>query len=199
MTIWTKPPFTVACLGTSLTTGRLSGYWPGKLEKMLHVGSKGPIRVFDCGKGSQTSQWGVDNVIYAAMHRPTVCTIEFAINDSVPSFGIDITTHNANMLTIVNTLRSWNPDIIPVVMTMNPVSSALQSGRPNLADYYQADRDFAVANNCELIDNYTVWTNPLGAGDSADGLHPDETAVDTKSLPNIFSGISSIRDTVYAA
>lgn len=197
--IWTKPPFTVATLGTSLTTGRLSGYWDTLLEQWLAVGSQGPVRVFSCGKGSQTSIWGKDNAIYAAMHRATCCTIEFSINDAVPSFGITVTDHIANMSEIVEILREWNPDIIPVVMTMNPVATSIASGRPYLEDYYQADRDFAAANDCVLIDNFLVWDNPLSTGDAPDGLHPSDQAVRTKLLPNIYAGISAIREDYYGS
>jgi lysophospholipase L1-like esterase len=175
-------PVGIACFGTSLTTGRLSGSWPIKLQNKLNGVARRRVICYDVGQGSQTSAWGVANIDRPRNHRPDICLIEFSINDAVTSNGISIAQASANLLTIVNALRAVNPAMLIYLMTMNGVPDLTL--RPNLEAYYQNDRDFAAANGCGLIDIRTVWGTP-NYTDTPDGLHPSEAAVDAKLLATV--------------
>lgn len=182
-------PVGIACFGTSLTTGRLSGSWPIKLQNKLNGVARRRVICYDVGQGSQTSAWGVANIDRPRNHRPDICLIEFSINDAVTANGISIAQATTNLLTIVNALRAVNPAMLIYLMTMNGVPDLTL--RPNLEAYYQNDRDFAAANGCGLIDIRTVWGTP-NYTDTPDGLHPSEAAVDAKLLPTVFNVLAPI-------
>jgi lysophospholipase L1-like esterase len=182
-------PVGIACFGTSLTTGRLSGGWVQKLQDKLNGVSRRRVICYDVGQGSQTSAWGVANIDRPRNHRPDICLIEFSINDSVTSNGISISQATANLTSIVNTLRAVNPDMLIYLMTMNGIPDLTL--RPNLEAYYQNDRDFAAANGCGLIDIRPVW-GPPNYTDTPDGLHPTEAAVTAKLLPTVFGVLAPI-------
>lgn len=96
--------------------------------------------------------------------------------------------HIANITNMVNTWRSYNPNVDLTIQTMNPVAPSIASGRPDLALFYQDDRNLATTLNLRLLDNYLSWPNPLpetGITDNNDGLHPTEAAVNQYLLPNI--------------
>jgi len=186
-------PVGIACFGTSLTTGRLSGSWPIKLQNKLNGVARRRVICYDVGQGSQTSAWGVANIDRPRNHRPDICLIEFSINDAVTANGISIAQATTNLLTIVNALRAVNPAMLIYLMTMNGVPDLTL--RPNLEAYYQNDRDFAAANGCGLIDIRTVWGTP-NYTDTPDGLHPSEAAVDAKLLPTVFGVLAPIVATV---
>lgn len=182
-------PLGIACFGTSLTTGRLSGSWPIKLQNKLNGVAKRRVIVYDVGQGSQTSAWGLANVDRPRNHRPDICLIEFSINDAVTTNGISIAQASANLLSIVNALRARNPAMLIYIMTMNSCPDL--SLRPTLENYYQNDRDFAAANGCGLIDIRPVWGTP-NYTDTPDGLHPSEAAVEAKLLPTVYNVLAPI-------
>jgi len=182
-------PVGIACFGTSLTTGRLSGGWVQKLQDKLNGVSRRRVICYDVGQGSQTSAWGVANIDRPRNHRPDICLIEFSINDSVTANGISISQATANLTSIVNTLRAVNPNVLIYLMTMNGIPDLAL--RPNLEAYYQNDRNFAAANGCGLIDIRPVWGTP-NYTDTPDGLHPTEAAVTAKLLPTVFGVLAPI-------
>lgn|GEM_PF-3178400 len=182
-------PIGIACFGTSLTTGRLSGGWVQKLQNKLNGVSRRRVICYDVGQGSQTSSWGVANIDRPRNHRPDVCLIEFSINDSVAANGISIAQATANLQSIVNALRAVNPNVLIYLMTMNGCPDLTL--RPNLENYYENDRVFAAANGCGLIDIRPVWGTP-NYTDTPDGLHPSEAAVDAKLLPTVFAALTPI-------
>jgi len=182
-------PIGIACFGTSLTTGRLSGGWVQKLQDKLNGVSRRRVICYDVGAGSQTSAWGVSNVDRPRNHRPDVCLIEFSINDAVTANGISTAQATTNLSSIVSSLRARNPNMLIYMMTMNSCPDL--SLRPNLEDYYQNDRTFAAANGCGLIDIRPLWGTP-NYTDTPDGLHPSEAAVDAKLLPTVFNVLAPI-------
>jgi len=182
-------PIGIACFGTSLTTGRLSGGWVQKLQNKLNGVSRRRVICYDVGQGSQTSAWGVANIDRPRNHRPDVCLIEFSINDAVTANGISIAQATANLQSIVNALRAVNPNVLIYLMTMNGCPDLTL--RPNLENYYENDRVFAAANGCGLIDIRPVWGTP-NYTDTPDGLHPSEAAVDAKLLPTVFAVLAPI-------
>jgi lysophospholipase L1-like esterase len=185
-----RPPYSVACYGTSLTTGRLSTSWANRLERNLQAVAGRPIRVYDVGAGSTTSQWGVDNVFRVTQHKPTACLLEgFSINDSVTANGISISQARANKVTIKNALLAANPAMRIFVLTMNGVPDATL--RPDLEAYYQDDRDFAAAYGLTLLDVRAAWGTP-NLTDTPDGLHPTQEAVDRVLLPAVTAALSPL-------
>jgi hypothetical protein len=160
-------PFTLALLGSSLTTGRLSGDWAPRLAHDLpeQPEAKGPINLYNLGKGSQNSAWGVTQAPVVAGYNPTHVLMEgFAINDSIDFGGgpaISRADHITNMQTIVATLRARNAAVDITIQTMNPVSAAGAAIRPNLPDYYADELATAALLNTRSLDHYSAWPHPL--------------------------------------
>lgn len=181
-----KKPFVLVTYGTSLTTGRLSGFWPEALRRDLVAMPEavGPVVVHNKGKGSQTSVWGKDNAYLVAEIRPShILTEGFAINDS--ALGVSQADHLLNMAAMRNTFRGNNPDVKICWQTMNGVSAAGAALRPNLPAYYADEVAQAITWGDQYLDNYgappsppaaspTGWPKPLpdAMTDSGDGLHP---------------------------
>jgi lysophospholipase L1-like esterase len=187
-----RPPYSVACYGTSLTTGRLSTSWTNRLERNLQAVAGRPIRVYDVGAGSTNSQWGVENVFRVTQHKPTACLLEgFSINDSVVGgpTELSLSQARANKILIKDALLAANPAMRIFVLTMNGVTNA--SLRPNLEDYYQDDRDFAAAYGLTLLDVRAAWGTP-NLTDTPDGLHPTQEAVDRVLLPAVTAALSPL-------
>lgn len=175
-----RPTFALAILGTSLSTGRLSADWPARLQEALQQQPEavGPIAVYNMGKGSQTSDWGVTRAPDISVLRPTHVLMEgFGINDSVDFGGGPAVTranHITNLQTIVAELRSKRADVDITIQTMSPVSAAGAASRPALADYYADELAVAALLSTRSLDNYAVWPHPLPQAISheGDGLHP---------------------------
>ena len=182
-------PIGIACFGTSLTTGRLSGGWPQKLQDKLNGVSRRRVICYDVGAGSQTSAWGAANMYRPTDPRPDICLIEFSINDAVTAFSVSIAQATANRTSIINGLRARNANMLIYLMTMNSCPDL--SLRPDLENYYANDRTFAAANGCGLIDIRPVWGTP-NFTDTPDGLHPTEAAVVAKLLPTVFNVLAPI-------
>ena len=183
-------PYTVACYGTSLTTGRLSAAWPTRLERNLQAVAARPVRVFDVGQGGATSQWGIDNIFRATQNRPDACLLEgFSINDAITANAISIAQARVNKVAIKNAILAARPDTRIFVLTMNGVPDT--SLRPNLEAYYQDDRDFATAYGFTLLDIRAAWGTP-NYTDTPDGLHPDQAAVDRVLLPAVTAALSPL-------
>lgn len=198
------PPFVLVTYGTSLTTGRLSTNWAERLKQQL-LGvpeAIGPFILYNLGKGSQTSTWGVDNAyIGAAMHPTHILSETFAINDSVVVSGVPTVTQTQNLANMASMRSTWtasNPTVDITWQSMNGVSTSGDSLRPNLADYYNNGMAQAAAWGDTAIDNYngaqsppgvaTGWIKPLPVDltDNNDGLHPIWTgAVETYLFPNV--------------
>jgi hypothetical protein len=157
-------PYTIACFGTSLTTGRLSGGWPTKLQNALSSSVNRPIRVFDVGKGSQTSDWGVANIFNAGQHKPNAAIIEFSINDAAPSlFTGGLSGHTTNMNAIIDGLRTYNPSIDITLASMSPLGLDGATLRPDLASFYASDATIASNKGCRFLNINADWLAALGA------------------------------------
>lgn len=179
MVVPIKRIFDVACYGTSLTTGRLSTAWPAELERALAQAVDRPVRIYDLGKGGQTSDWGVANMGRAADRNPRLILFEgFAINDCAIG-PVTRAQHGANIDTMVAYWRSRCPATRLCIQTMSPASSG-DSFRTNLGDYYADEISRAAALGIDCLNHYDNWPKPLPTAltqlDPAtglpDGLHP---------------------------
>lgn len=200
----------VGLFGTSLVQGRLNTGWPGRFEAAARglPTCKGPLNVFNQGKGSQNSDWGIANVGLLADPRPTHVLIDaFDINDRALIGGVPEVSranHIVNITAIVAALRASRAEMVIALMTMSDVSAAGQPGRPDLAGGYADTVTLAGTLGVDCITNYTGtatvpggWPKPgpdamyqidptTGA---PDGLHPIASAVDTYMLPNLIAWI----------
>ena len=194
MTTVIPPPFTLVTYGTSLTTGRLSSFWPERLQQAL-LGvpeAIGPVIVYNLGKGSTTSVWGVDNAQYGAAMRPShILSETFAINDCALINGtptVSLVDNAANMAAMRAIWVAADPMVNITWQSMSSISSSNTSLRPDLATYYNDGMATGTALGDSVLDNYPGWINPLPLAltDNNDGLHPIWTgAVNTYLFPNV--------------
>lgn len=186
---YVRKPLILAVLGTSLTAGRLSGnlWWMRLMENArAQPEAVGPIILQNFGKGSQQSPYGVATAPLIADFNPThVLSEGFAINDctSLPTI-ISRPDHMANMQAIHDILKAKNPAVDITWQTMNGVSAAGASLRPDLQLYYDDEVTKAAAMGDRMLNHYYGlptppapvggWPKPLPdyLTDSGDGLHP---------------------------
>ena len=180
MTTVVPPPFTLVTYGTSLTTGRLSTFWPERLQQAL-LGvpeAIGPVIIYNLGKGSTTSVWGVDNAHYGADMRPShILSETFAINDCAlvgATPAVSLSENMANMATMRSIWKAADPTVDITWQSMSSISTSIESLRPDLANYYNSGMAKALALGDSALDNYAGWIKPLplALSDDNDGLHP---------------------------
>lgn len=170
-----RRPFVLGLYGTSLTQGRLNADWPARLLRDLkqYPEAKGPILIFNEGRGSQNSDWGLINIAKVADQRPTHVLMEpFSINDSIDVAGspaVSLANHDANVTAMVAALRAARADVDITLQTMNSVGAAGAALRPLLAAFYARDVALAGTLGLRLINNYDGqaggpvggWPKPL--------------------------------------
>jgi hypothetical protein len=196
------PPFVLAILGSSLSTGRLSADWVPTLTYELpdQPQAVGRIIVYNLGKGSQNSAWGVTQIPLLTALKPTHILFEgFAINDCIDTGSgpaISQAAHIANIQTMAAAFIAGIPGVDLTIQTMSSISASIAGTRPQLAAYYADEITTGNALGIRTLDNYSNWPTPLnqaltqidpntGVGD---GLHPIWTgAVDTYLYPNVLS------------
>lgn len=181
-----KSIYDIACFGTSFTTKYLSGDWVIALGDALMSRVDRPVKCYNSGKGSQNSQWGLDNVAEKVLaHNPRAVLMEFAINAEIT--GISRAQEIANLTSLVNQMRARNPLVDITFRTTSPVSAAIQSGRPNLALYRQDVIDLAATLSVRLVDSWPLWPNPMDPAMTYnnDGLHITETFIKSTLLPQL--------------
>lgn len=163
-------PFVLVCIGSSLTTGRLAGpdlSWVPLLARELPDAPEalGPVRVYNMGKGSQNSAWGVTQIDAVTALRPTHILMEgFAINDCIDSGGgaaISRAAHIANITSMVTSWQAQIPGVDITIQTMSPVSPSGAGVRPLLGTYYADEVATAAALGVRILDNYAAWPKPL--------------------------------------
>lgn len=204
MTWALRKPFVVAFYGTSLTTGRLSTFWPEYLREILKAMPEavGNVLVYNLGKGSQTSDWGAANAYTVAEKAPDLIVSEdFTINDCADGGGgpaVSEVDQLANMEAMHDEWTAANPAVVIVWQSMNSVSVAGAAIRPTLAARYAAAKVKALALGDDHLDNYGGaptppgvvggWPKPLPdyLTNEGDGLHPILTGgTDTYLIPNV--------------
>jgi len=210
-----RKTLSIALYGTSEVEGRLNNGWPGRFEAAARALATcvGPLNVFNQGKGSQNSDWGLANVNLIADPRPDVAIIDaFDINDRALVGGVpEVTLANslANKTAIVAALRAANPAMFIALMTMNDVNAAGGAGRPDLAAGYAQTVALAATLGTDIIDNFngTAPWGTFGGGwphpgpdvlyqidpttGMPDGLHVTAAAFDTYTMPNLIAYIGA--------
>ena len=148
--------------------------------------------VYNLGKGSTTSVWGVDNAQYGAAMRPShILSETFAINDCALINGtptVSLVDNAANMAAMRAIWVAADPMVNITWQSMSSISSSNTSLRPDLATYYNDGMATGTALGDSVLDNYPGWINPLPLAltDNNDGLHPIWTgAVNTYLFPNV--------------
>lgn len=161
------PPFVLAIIGTSLTSGFLSADWVPRLARELlnQPQAKGPVVVYNLGKGSQTStSWGVPQAPLISALKPTHVLFEgFGINDSVDFGAGPSVTRAQHILNIQAMVAEWQANIPGVdltIQTMSPVA-VYNTIRPALADYYADEVATGTTLGIRVLDNYAGWPKPL--------------------------------------
>lgn len=187
--------YDIACYGTSLTTGRLSGHWVPKVEEALRARCTRRLRLYSMGKGSQNSIWGRDNAVTVENMRPRHVLFEgFAINDSA-NLAVSRADHLLNLNAMLVTFRRIS-NVVLTLQTMNRVADQSNPGnmRAQLDDYYGDERTWAGQNGIGVLDNTVVWPNPMpyNLTNASDGLHPSEAAVEQYLIPSIVNYLTPI-------
>ena len=196
------PPFVLACFGTSLTTGRLSADWVPTLadELAAYPEALGPIVIYNMGRGSQNSDWGVTEAPKISALKPTHILFEgFAINDCIDTGSgpaVSQAQHITNIQTMVSGWETAIPGVDLTIQTMSSISAVIAGTRPQLATYYADEVTTGNSLGIRVLNHYAGWPNPLprnltyidpGTG-LGDGLHPIWTgAVDTYLYPSIIT------------
>lgn len=162
------PPFTLAIDGDSTFTGRLSADWVPTLLRDLktYPEAKGPIEIYNMGKGSQTStSWGVPTApLISALKPKFIITSGYELNGCVDFGGGPAVSRAQNIINLQAMVAEWRANIPGVditFMTANPVSTTVATIRPTLADYYADTIALAATLEVGLIDNYAGWPKPL--------------------------------------
>lgn len=169
-----KKPFVLACYGTSLTTGRLSGDWVPYLQKDLRQQPEaaGKVILLNMGKGSQTSDWGRDNAYLISELRPSHILFEdFGINDC--AIG-PVTLPNAafNFNSMVDDWQANIPGVYITHHTMSPAAAA-DTFRTNLQQYYDQGLSLAASQGITSLNHTPAWPAITAANTfNGDSLHP---------------------------
>jgi hypothetical protein len=202
-------PFVLAITGTSLTTGYLAADWVPKLQNELRgcPEAKGPVHIYNLGHGGWTSVDILANAPLLAALNPSHILFESgSINSSVDTGSGPAVTRAANITNIQAMVALWkaaNPAVDLTIQSMSSIS-AVDTIRPNLADYYADDIATGTTLGIRTLDHYNGvpggvaggWPKPLAQNLThvdpttglGDGLHPIWTgAVDTYLYPNVLA------------
>jgi hypothetical protein len=186
-------PIAFAFTGSSLTTGRLSADWVPRLLQRLkqEPEAKGRVIVYNMGKGSQTSDWGLTNAPEISKLRPTHILFEgFAINDCAIG-PVTLAKAAANFRGMVAEWRGNIPGVDLTHQTMSPAAAA-DANRTNLQTYYNQELSLASGLGIPSLNHTPAWpaidaSNTNGAP-SGDSLHPIWSGVfETYSYPSILA------------
>lgn len=191
-----RKPFVLALLGTSLTTGRLAADWVPRLTRELPLQPEavGPIRVYNLGKGSQNSAWGLSQVPLLTALQPTHILFEgFSINDCIDFGGgpaISRAVHIQNIKDMIDAWTAGIPGVDLTLQTMSTISAAITGSRPNYPDFVADEIATAALKGVRCLNNYAGWPSPLpdALTNALDGLHPIAAgAVDVYLYPNVLA------------
>lgn len=177
-------PFTLACYGTSLTTGRLSSDWVIELKRDLQQQeeAKGEVIVYNAGKGSQTSDWGRENAYTLTALRPSHILFEgFGINDCAIG-PVSLVQAAINFNSMVDQWQAGIPGVYITHQTMSP-AAASDTNRTQLQNYYNQELSLATAQGITSLDHTPGWPAITALNTfNGDLLHP--------IWPNVFQTYS---------
>ncbi len=178
-------PQCIVLYGCSLTE---HGAWTKALEEWFNHRYPGLCHIHNTAGSGQNSDWALEHLATRVLkHAPDLIFIEFAYNDAHLKFELSPEEAKHNLNTIIETLKTQNPDITIVLQTMNvgwdaPNGNGSRSVRPHLARYYDVYRQCAQQHELCLLDHATRWQD-LYESDLArfqacipDGSHPSSEA-----------------------
>ena len=190
-------PRKVVVYGTSLTA---SGAWVSRMNSWLSAKYPGLVTVVNSGLAGKNSADGLAQLEAKVLaHNPDTVFIEFAMNDAFlyddVALRLTVDQARANLLAMVDQIKARNPGAEIILQTMNTVwdspagSNASATLRPDLASYYQMNREVAAERGLLLVDHHPNWAD-LQQGDLAtfqtyvpDGVHPVAEGIDQITLP----------------
>jgi len=209
---------TVAAIGTSLTATDW-GFWFQPTGDWLNgQGFPGKVALANravCGSASKlvpgTADYrdGVSQIAdVLAKDNPDAVFIEFGINDAYLQYKISKQASRANLQAMIDQIRVWaakqnqgkGKNVEIVVQTMSNCVNAHAEQRPELAQYYQAYREVAQANQGVLfIDTYQKWLDLYNSQpDHAtwnsyvpDGIHPNAQGAKAIIVPSVQQALQS--------
>jgi hypothetical protein len=191
---------TVAFIGSSLTTGRLSADWVPRLLRKVSTFPevKGPVFIYNLGHGGWTSLDILNAAPSVTRLQPShVMTEGGAINDCFDSGSgpvISPATHIADIQAFVGQWLSGIPGVDVTLQVMSPVSY-YQTGRGAVLSYYADELTTAAGLGIRVLNNLLSWpASPLD-GNLTNGEVPYSLAVQAGFVPPpgncIFDAVSS--------
>jgi lysophospholipase L1-like esterase len=193
----TDRPYTIICLGDSITKGERPGVEAGEiyeavLERLLTQNGL-RAKVIASGVGSEQTDGGLERFErdVVAQH-PDCVTIKYGTNDGYvyegePAPRMPLDQYTANLRKLVGLAKAAG--IQAVLMSPIPMSatgdwmawSPYREDGPNcrLCDYVDAVAKVAAEEDVPLVDNFSVWlahttdTNRTMDDITTDGCHPN--------------------------
>jgi lysophospholipase L1-like esterase len=173
----------ISVVGTSLTDYYP---WPELLAQRLRSDLDRPIRMSRVAKGGATSEWGAASLDDIVAQEPDIVLIEFAINDADLRHLLTRRQSTENHRRLIAGLRSANPSVDIVLVTMSPAYGVRRLLRPRLAGYYESYRQLAREADTGLIDLYPRWLAYEDRRQALpDGVHPTEAASNRLIVPTV--------------
>lgn len=190
-----RPSVSMGILGASLTMDRNANNWLNVAAYQLEMGKTSRVRMMLAGKEGTASNYWISSgwVTVLARVRPHLVIIDMT-PDANTGQGISVSQSLANLLTIIDTIRTNNPNV-PIFLLKPCRMRADATQFSNVASYY-ANYATVQANrsNIGIIDAYTPWGDPaLNPGEYAasDPIHPLFAGNVRVSIPATVTALSS--------
>lgn len=162
------PAFTLALPGTSWVGGRLSADWVPRFDHdiRLQPEAKGPIRIYNFGKGGATSADILADAPRLASLRPNHIFADCGlVNSCADGGGGPARTRSQTTADIQAMLAIWRgiPNVDITLCTMHSISATSATIHPAYENYVEDLRVIALAEGVEVLDTHALWPNPLAA------------------------------------
>jgi lysophospholipase L1-like esterase len=184
---------TIVTYGCSLTA---NGAWVKHLAERLDSLYEGRARVINTAKSTECSRWGLEHVQQRVVaHDPDLVFLEFSMNDAFEEYAVSLEEARSNLESIIDTIRTHNPECEFVLMVMNAIEGKSAGYRPRLEEYNQVYRDVAGRRGLPLIDHYPAWLalrendHDAFARYVPDGLHPSPEGARHIITPALFEAL----------
>lgn len=183
-------PLTIVTLGDSITRGQRAGVAAEEtFSALLEVAlaeHEPPVRVRNLGLGGEKAGGGLGRLQAVLDEQPAIVLVMYGTNDSYVDQGeteprVTCEQFRADSLQLVHGLQEQG--ILVVLMTEPAWASGSKNGAgedPNvrLAEYMQAARELAEAEELLLVDHFTRWQDAAAEGVdlnewTTDGCHPN--------------------------
>lgn len=188
----------IVVYGTSLSA-RPDG-WPAMLSDSLNAEYPGKVEVINSAKGAMWSTWGVENLQKRVLDKqPDAVLIEFGMNDAYLPYRTSLKASRLNLEYMIDRIKEMYPTCEIILQVMNMPIREHKEQRPLVDDYYDMYRKVARKRKLLLIDHYEYWLPILEKGEqeflkwAPDGIHPEEPAWQTYTVPYILKSLKKGR------